>query len=102
MRLLIAHIPAQVNLDLNYLLRDMVLKDGSWNLELFRMWVSDEIIYCIISISPPHPSACLDRIMWTSTDSSNFLVRKAYWTVKQDMWELKDSYWKFIWKFQGP
>lgn len=38
---------------MNSKLADMVLKDGSWNLDLFRIWVPEEIILSIINIPLP-------------------------------------------------
>lgn len=56
------HIPAQVDLDLDCKLKDMVMEDGSWNLKLFRLWLSNEVIHRIINI-PPHSSTSLDKII---------------------------------------
>lgn len=55
MGLLISHVPAHSNLDLVYTLKDMVIEDGSWNIELFHLWLSEDIVQHIISIPPPHP-----------------------------------------------
>ncbi|MBA0736709.1 hypothetical protein Gogos_010223 [Gossypium gossypioides] len=31
-------------------LRDWVLLDGSWNIDLLRIWLPDDVIECIVSI----------------------------------------------------
>ncbi|MBA0762868.1 hypothetical protein Gotri_012420 [Gossypium trilobum] len=49
---------------LDYLLSDMVLMDGTWNLELFRIWIPKIVICKIIGIPPPHSGAGVDRIIW--------------------------------------
>ncbi|MBA0798179.1 hypothetical protein Gohar_008795 [Gossypium harknessii] len=38
-------IPERSNLDLNCLLGDMVLDDGTWNPDLFRIWLPEMIIF---------------------------------------------------------
>ncbi|MFQ6629209.1 hypothetical protein Gotur_007170 [Gossypium turneri] len=38
------------NLDCS--LRELVTEDGSWNMDMFQIWLPDEIIKCIVSIRP--------------------------------------------------
>ncbi|KAH1107996.1 hypothetical protein J1N35_011764 [Gossypium stocksii] len=47
----------------------MVNSDGSWNLEMFRIRLLEDIICRIISIPPPHPNAGTDRIIWARSAS---------------------------------
>ncbi|MBA0844648.1 hypothetical protein Goarm_000073, partial [Gossypium armourianum] len=49
-----AKVPSIANLNMDYPLRDMVTEDGSWNLELFRLWVSEEVISRIKFQGPQH------------------------------------------------
>ncbi|MBA0765111.1 hypothetical protein Gotri_014365 [Gossypium trilobum] len=46
---LINHVSAHANVISNYKLNEMILKDGSWNLDLFRVWLPEEIIHLILS-----------------------------------------------------
>ncbi|MBA0803276.1 hypothetical protein Gohar_013509, partial [Gossypium harknessii] len=40
-------IPSHANLDPDYMLDEMVKVDGLWNLDLFRVWLSEDIVRCI-------------------------------------------------------
>ncbi|KAA3453051.1 Retrovirus-related Pol polyprotein LINE-1 [Gossypium australe] len=81
---------------------DMVNIDGSWNLDLFRAWVPEEVINRITSIPPPHPDSGADRVIWARSITGIFSVRSAYWSLKEDTWHPHDEYWKLPWKYRGP
>lgn len=95
-------IPAFANLDMEFFLKDMVMDDGTWNLDLFPVWVFEEVILRIVSIPPPYPSAGSDRIIWVPSSSGNFSIRGAYLALKQDSWNPKFPFLGKIWKYQGP
>ncbi|KAG8499648.1 hypothetical protein CXB51_006070 [Gossypium anomalum] len=95
-------IPSSTNLDLDYSIREMVKLDGSWNLDLFRIWVPEEVISRITSIPPSHPDAGPDRVGWARSASGSFSVRSAYWALKEDTWNSQEEHWKISWKYQGP
>ncbi|MBA0726178.1 hypothetical protein Golax_002025 [Gossypium laxum] len=99
---LISSIPSYANLDLDCCVREMVNSDGSCNLDLFRVWVTEDIINRIISIPPPHPDSGSDRIIWTKSASGVFSVRSAYWYLKENSWNSQEDYWKIVWKYPGP
>ncbi|KAA3472337.1 Retrovirus-related Pol polyprotein LINE-1 [Gossypium australe] len=80
--------------------REMVNIDGSWNLDLFRVWVSEEVINRITSIPPPHPDSGADRVIWARSSTGIFSVRSAYWSMQKDQWHPHDEYWKIPWKYQ--
>ncbi|MBA0752040.1 hypothetical protein Gogos_000918 [Gossypium gossypioides] len=42
----------------------MVSVNGTWNLDLFRIWVLETIIQKIMGIPPPHLKAGVERIIW--------------------------------------
>ncbi|MBA0822489.1 hypothetical protein Goarm_019287 [Gossypium armourianum] len=42
--------PSRANLDLDCILSDMVMLDGSWNLDLFRVWLLEEVIKAFWSL----------------------------------------------------
>ncbi|MBA0819981.1 hypothetical protein Gohar_021215 [Gossypium harknessii] len=56
------HSGASVNLNSDCCLNEMVSEDGSWNLELLRVWFSNDVIQRIMVIPPPHPFEGLDKI----------------------------------------
>ncbi|KAL1152668.1 hypothetical protein V6Z11_A09G125900 [Gossypium hirsutum] len=68
------------NLNFECNLRDWVLPDGTLNLDLVRLWLSEDIVIHIVSIRPPHPGGGIDRIIWARSDDS----------------------WNLVWKYQGP
>ncbi|MBA0561519.1 hypothetical protein Golob_018338 [Gossypium lobatum] len=51
-------------MDKENLLSEMVTKDGLWNIDLFCLWLSEDVIRCIMGIPPPQLEASLDRIIW--------------------------------------
>lgn len=76
--LLINYVPTHNNLISNNLLHDMVTRDGVWNLNLFRVWLSKDIIQRIVSIPPPYFFVGEDRINWISTSTGAFIVKSVY------------------------
>ncbi|KAK5776658.1 hypothetical protein PVK06_044618 [Gossypium arboreum] len=47
----------------------MVNGDGSWNLDLFRVWLPEDMINRIISIPPLHPDSGADKnISWSAIE----------------------------------
>ncbi|MBA0553723.1 hypothetical protein Golob_012874 [Gossypium lobatum] len=80
---LINRVPSQVNLMTNYLLCNMVNKDGMWNLDLFRVWLPKDIVKRVVSIPPPRPSARPDKINWFHTSTSSFLAKSFYRSVRE-------------------
>ncbi|KAH1130409.1 hypothetical protein J1N35_001787 [Gossypium stocksii] len=51
------------SLDMDCALKDMVIKNGEWNLEFFRLWLPEEIIQVIVRILPPQLNSGMDRII---------------------------------------
>ncbi|MBA0833770.1 hypothetical protein Goarm_006192 [Gossypium armourianum] len=51
---LVTMIPSYLNLDLDNVLIDMVLGNGTWNLDVFRLWLPEVIVCKITGIPPPH------------------------------------------------
>ncbi|KAA3486878.1 LINE-1 reverse transcriptase isogeny [Gossypium australe] len=82
--------------------REMVNIDGSWNLDLFHVWVPEEVINRITSIPPPHPDSGEDIVIWARSATGTFSVRSAYWSLKEDTWNPHEEYWKIPWKYKGP
>lgn len=80
----------------------MTLEDGSWNLDPFRFWLSEDVIQAIKGIPPPHCSKGPDRIAWSHTSSGAFTVKSAYKVLNEGAWNSKDEKWKIVWKYPGP
>ncbi|KAH1098440.1 hypothetical protein J1N35_015361 [Gossypium stocksii] len=91
---LISKIPSFTNLDLDCPVRDFVNSDGSWNLNLFSVWLPDEVICKIISIPPPHPDSGPNKVIWAQSTSGAFSVHSAYWTLKEPSWNPSNDLWK--------
>ncbi|KAH1048328.1 hypothetical protein J1N35_039112 [Gossypium stocksii] len=51
---LFSYVFAHDRLNLDSTLKDWVLQDGSWNVDMLRIWLPGVIIRCIVSIPPPH------------------------------------------------
>ncbi|KAH1122136.1 hypothetical protein J1N35_005296 [Gossypium stocksii] len=63
----------------NYKLSGMILENGSWNLNLLRVWLTEDFIKHIISIPPP------------LSFEGNFSVKSVYWMMKEASWNPKDA-----------
>lgn len=86
---LISKIPSFSNLDLDWCVKDFVNPNGSWNLDLLRVWLSEDVICRITSLPPSHPNLGQDKVIWARSSSGHFSVRSAYWTIKEDTWNSK-------------
>ncbi|KAH1121552.1 hypothetical protein J1N35_004712 [Gossypium stocksii] len=84
------------------LLHEMTTEDGSWNLDLFRVWLSEDIVQVIKGIPLPHPSNGPNRISRSHTSSCDFTIKSAYKTLKKEVWDMEDEKWKSVWKYPGP
>ncbi|MBA0794197.1 hypothetical protein Gohar_018548 [Gossypium harknessii] len=71
-------------------LSDMVIDDGSWNLELFRLWVFEEVINRIVGVLPPHPSSGPENIICNVLQLVPFL-KSAYGKLQEATLSLKES-----------
>ncbi|MBA0869404.1 hypothetical protein Goshw_027753 [Gossypium schwendimanii] len=83
-------------------LNDMVNEDGSWNLDLFRLWLPEEVIELIMGIPPSLLPEGPDKITWCHTSSKNFSVKSAYKICNGDDWNSNDEKRKCVWKTLGP
>lgn len=68
-------IPAHVNLNPECTLSELVLPKKFWDLDIFRLWLSGEIIQRIVSVPPPHPFLGQDTVIWLSSTSGGFSIR---------------------------
>ncbi|KAA3488057.1 RNA-directed DNA polymerase (Reverse transcriptase) [Gossypium australe] len=99
---LLSYVPAHSRLNLDSTLKDWVLQEGSWNIDMLNIWLPEDIIKRILSIPPPHPAEGDDRIIWARTEPGTFTIRSAYRSLKENTWRPKQDIWKTIWKYQGP
>ncbi|KAH1081647.1 hypothetical protein J1N35_021408 [Gossypium stocksii] len=67
-------------------LSDDIVKD--------RLWISDEIIKCIVSIPPSHDLAGPNKITWMDTPTGSFTLKSAYWKLSNRLWNPKDATWR--------
>ncbi|MBA0586222.1 hypothetical protein Gorai_016970, partial [Gossypium raimondii] len=95
-------IPSYGNIDLDCTIKDVTTKNGSWNLDLFHLWILEETIRRIVSIPALHPSVGPDKIDWLGTSRGTFSLNSAYWKLKESSWDPKDSNWNIPCKFHGP
>ncbi|KAA3488041.1 LINE-type retrotransposon LIb DNA [Gossypium australe] len=99
---LLSYAPAQNRINLDSTLKDWILPNGSWNVDMLRLWLPEDKLKRIVSIPPPHPDNGEDRIIWARSGSGSFSIRSAYWTLKENSWKPKDDNWKVVWNYQGP
>lgn len=99
---LFEQVPSISNLNLDCPLSYMVTDDDSWNLELFHLRISKEVISRIIDVPPPHPSFGPDKIIWHGTTTGSFSLKSAYGKLLEGALNSKEPIWQFLWKFQGP
>lgn len=83
MGLLVSLIPSHFSLDLDCLLSDMVTGDSIWNLDLFRLWLPEEVIRRIEGIPPPHSATGVDRIIWGGTSTGSLFVKSTYGKLRE-------------------
>ncbi|KAK5839685.1 hypothetical protein PVK06_008512 [Gossypium arboreum] len=79
----------------------MTSEDGSWNLDLFRTSLSEDMIQAIQGVPPPQHFEGPDRISWSHTSSGDFSVKSAYKVHNEGDWNLRDEKWKIVWKSPG-
>ncbi|KAA3466349.1 reverse transcriptase [Gossypium australe] len=89
---LLSYVSAYERLNLDSTLKDWVLPDGSWNIDMLHIWLLDVMIKRIISIPLPHPAGGEDRIIWARSGSGSFSIRSAYWALKEILGALKMTY----------
>ncbi|MBA0838106.1 hypothetical protein Goarm_010202 [Gossypium armourianum] len=82
-------------------LKELVTSDSTWNLDLFCIWLSDDVINRIVGIPPPHPDSGLDGVIWARLALGFFSIRNAYCSLKDGTWNPREELWKNTWKYQG-
>ncbi|XP_017604367.1 uncharacterized protein LOC108451147 [Gossypium arboreum] len=76
--------------------------DSSWNLDIFQLWVSEEIINKIVGIPPSHPSLGPNKIVWGATSTNLFSLKSAYEKIRDGTLNPKEHIWEMPWRFNGP
>ncbi|MBA0715873.1 hypothetical protein Golax_014751, partial [Gossypium laxum] len=72
------------------LLDDMVTSDGSWNLDLFFIWVTKDFIAKIVGIPSTRLTVCPDKIIWLATSTGFFSLKSAYSKIREGVWNSKE------------
>lgn len=66
----------------DYFVKDMVAKNGRWNLQAFRERQLEEVKK-IVNIPPLHPLAALNKIFSSHTTNGGFSVKSTYRMIKK-------------------
>ncbi|XP_052874560.1 putative ribonuclease H protein At1g65750 [Gossypium arboreum] len=90
---LFRHISPDINLNSDCLLHEMITEEVLWNLDLFQVWLSEDVIQAIKGIPPPHPSEDPDRISWSHTLCGAFSVKSAYKALRKEtgIWKIRNG-----------
>ncbi|KAH1074242.1 hypothetical protein J1N35_026570 [Gossypium stocksii] len=72
---LFTYISGHDRLNLDSTLKDWVLTDGSWNLGMLRIWLSEDIIRRVVSIPPLHLAVLFHPVEPTEPHISEKPVR---------------------------
>lgn len=87
---LIQRIPSHANIVSNCLLNEMMTEDDSWNLDLFHVWLFEDIVRRTIGI-PHHPIAGPNRISWLRTSMDSFSIKSVYWMLRERSLNPRDA-----------
>ncbi|CAN1777433.1 Putative ribonuclease H protein At1g65750 [Linum perenne] len=82
--------------------KDMVSMDGSWNLDLIREFVDEELVDEIAGTIPPSNDQGADVWTWRYEPDGRFSIRTAYDIVVNLGTPQQDVNWKLVWKWVGP
>lgn len=77
--------------------RDLVLPNGSWDIEKWQNLLPHWIINTIRRIPPPNGTEP-DQLSWRVASDSNFSVRSAYRWIHTEQTHPKPVQWKMLWK----
>ncbi|MBA0694379.1 hypothetical protein Goari_004685 [Gossypium aridum] len=69
-------VPTQANSNLDCKLSEMVTKNCDWNLDLFHVWLIEDIILHIVSILPPLVFPGPDSISWSRSTTGGMIRDK--------------------------
>ncbi|KAH1091417.1 hypothetical protein J1N35_018674 [Gossypium stocksii] len=67
------YVPGHDNIVVHSKVSEMVMDNGDWNIDLFRLWLPEEVISRIISIPPPLDIVRPDILSWSKTTTGVFL-----------------------------
>lgn len=84
---------------MDWSLKEMTTVDGSWNLNFFHHWVSEEVINKIVSVLPLHIAS---SFVWGASSTGCFSLKNAYAKICEGSLNPKESIWELPWKFQSP
>lgn len=81
------------------MLSEVVTDDGLWSLKLFHLWVSKDLLKCIMGIPLSQLEVGSERITWARNSNGSFSIKSAYWRIRKENWNLKNGIWQLPWKF---
>ncbi|KAH1065143.1 hypothetical protein J1N35_030130 [Gossypium stocksii] len=73
------YISGHCNIDPETKVNEMVLGNGDWNLDLFRLWLLEEVVKHIISIPPSLNQAGPDILSWSKTTTGDITSVSYSW-----------------------
>lgn len=79
---LINYILVSTNINTDCLLSDLVIEEGTWNLNLFQVWLPKDVIRYIVDIPPLHLSEGPDRVSCCRTLIGAFSFKSVYKMLK--------------------
>ncbi|KAL1073823.1 hypothetical protein V6Z11_D11G249500 [Gossypium hirsutum] len=65
-------------------------------MDLFQVWLPDDVIRRIVSIHPPHPLSGPDKIVWVRSISRSFSIKSAYRMLRERTWNSSDDAWHMV------
>ncbi|MBA0874379.1 hypothetical protein Goshw_015778 [Gossypium schwendimanii] len=69
----IKYISSHINISTEQKVHEIVLRNGAWNLDLFRVWLPEEVVQCIISVPSPLELASPDTLSWSRTTNGGVI-----------------------------
>ncbi|MBA0653903.1 hypothetical protein Goklo_021003 [Gossypium klotzschianum] len=65
-------------------------------MDLFQVWLPDDVIRRIVSIHPPHHLSGPDKIAWVGSASRSFSIKSAYRMLREGTWNSSDDAWHMV------
>ncbi|CAN1798710.1 Putative ribonuclease H protein At1g65750 [Linum perenne] len=90
------------NIDLHTTVSEMVLPDGSWNVDYIRHYLEEDLVDEIVGMSPPTSEQGVDEWIWSREINGKFSIRTAYDIVYSTPNNQSNTDWNVVWKWAGP
>ena len=77
-------------------------EDKGWKWELFAHLLPNNILRIISSFELMHGEEWEDHLVWDGASSREFSIKSALTLIREDIPEVRDQIWQFIWKLKAP